>query len=129
MAIFNPVFPAMAAVEFEVNERMFPLVKELAVIAAAFPVVEGAVTDNVPFEMERPPLPSTVNPATVDAAFESKPDVIVTCPDIVGIAVQAVPVTERSPPNGVNPVPTVKVLDPVTDVAPFKDIAPVPVEN
>lgn len=71
---------APPAVEVELMSRPVPVVKELATMAPAFPVVEGAVTDRVPLDTVRFPFPSTVNPATVEAALESKPPVIVTAP-------------------------------------------------
>ena len=39
------------------------------------------------------------------------------------------PATSRVLPRVVAPVPTVNVFDPVTEVFPFKETAPVPVEN
>ena len=39
------------------------------------------------------------------------------------------PATPRIPPSVVEPVPTLKVFEPVTEVAPFKETLPVPVEN
>ena len=83
------------AVAVEDTAAAVPVVKELATIAPAFPVVEGAVTDRVPLDTVRLPLASTVRPATVEAAFESKPEVMVTAPEMVGVAVQAVGFTVR----------------------------------
>ena len=59
--------------------------------------------------------------------LEVSPEVAVMSPEIVGVAVHAIPVTVRFPPRVVRPVPTVKVLVPVTLVAPLSEIAPVPV--
>ena len=39
------------------------------------------------------------------------------------------PVTARVPPREVAPVPTLKVFEPVTEVAPFKLTLPVAVEK
>ena len=48
---------------------------------------------------------------------------------MVGVAVQVVPVTVKSPPSVVRPVPTLKVFDPDTSVLPLRVFAPVPVEK
>ena len=64
-----------------------------------------------------------VNTALPDASNEL-PLVTVTFPLKVEI-----PATSRVLPNVVAPVPTEKVLEPVTDVLPFKETLPVPVEN
>ena len=82
--------PEVYALEVDETPRPVPVVKELATMAPAFPVVEGAVTDRVPLDTARLPSPSTVSPATVEAALESKPEVMVTAPEMVGVAVQAV---------------------------------------
>ena len=65
----------------------------------------------------------------VTVPSDVNPDVAVTSPEIVGVAVHAVPVTVRLPPRVVSPVPVVRVLVPVIEVAPFRVIAPVPVER
>ena len=94
---------APPAVEVEERSRPVPVVKELAMTAAALPVVEGAVTDKVPLDTVKFPFVSTVNPATVEAELLSNPEVMVTKPEIVGVAVQAVGET-------VKPLPAIVVL-------------------
>ena len=66
-------------------------------------------------------------PLAIKAPVEVIPEVKVARPEIVGVAVQAVPVTVRLPPKVAVPVPTLKVFEPVTVVAPLRDTAPVPV--
>jgi hypothetical protein len=46
-------------------------------------------------------LASKVREEAFEAALASKPDVIVTKPEIVGVAVQAVPETVKLPPSEV----------------------------
>ena len=101
---------APPAVEVEETSSAVPVVRKFAMIEEALPEVEGAVVEEVPFDIVKLPSVSTVSPATVEAELLSNPEVIVTAPEIVGVAVQDVPVTVRSPPSVVRLLPeTVKV--------------------
>ena len=92
------------AVAVEEISKAPPEVRELATMALASAVVAGEVNEVSPELMVKSPapeVPSIVREVTVEAAFESKPKVMVTNPEIVGIAVQAVPVTVKFPPKEV----------------------------
>jgi len=76
----------------------------------------------VPLETVRFPLPSTVNPATVEAALESKPEVIVTAPEIVGVAVQEVGPTVNDNPFKVVAAADLPIVKPVWFVFPMPKV-------
>ena len=67
----------------------------------------------IPLETVKLPLVSTVKPATVDAALESKPEVMVTNPDMVGITVQEVGPTVNDNPFNVVAAPALPMVKPV----------------
>lgn len=72
---------------------------------------------------------SRINEASANEALLVVPVVLKSVPFLVASeAVRSVwPVMLKVPPSVVAPVPTVKVFEPVTEVAPFKLTAPVPV--
>jgi len=104
-----------------------PVENVLLPVILVFPLSE---TNPVPVENE--PLPDWMKLElfwTVTTPLDVNPEVVVRSPEIVGVAVHAVPVTVKSPPKVVRPVPTLNVLDPDTSVFPFNVFVPVPVEK
>lgn len=104
-----------------------PVVNVLLPVILVFPLSEM-----VPVPVEKVPLPDWMKLelfSTVTVPLDVIPEVAVINPEMVGVVVQLVPVTVKSPPNVVSPVPTLKVLDPDTSVFPFRVFAPVPVEK
>jgi hypothetical protein len=89
-------------------------------------------SDTAPIPVENVPVPLCIKFELfwiVTVPLDVIPEVAVINPEMVGVAVQLVPVTVKSPPNVVSPVPTLKVFDPDTSVFPFKVFAPDPVEK
>ena len=87
-----------AAAEVLDKARTFPVVTALAVIEWAAVVVPLKVCENCPVPLL---IVKFCPPATVRVPFAVNPLVAVISPEMVGVAVQAVPVTVRFPPSEV----------------------------
>ena len=79
-----------------------------------------------PLKVARPVTPRVV-PTVADVVIEAL--FKVARPDVESVESEELPVTPRVPPSVVAPVPTVKVFAPVTEVLPFRETAPFPVEK
>ncbi|MCX6754148.1 MAG: hypothetical protein NTV03_03790 [Candidatus Nomurabacteria bacterium] len=114
-------------------ETLFKVSMPVPVVNVLLPVIlVFPLSDTTPVPVEKEPLPDWMKFELfwiVTVPLDVNPEVVVRRPEMVGVAVHAVPVTVKSPPNVVSPVPTLKVLDPDTSVFPFKVFAPVPVEK